>query len=98
MIRRALLRMAAAPAAALLAVSAFAAFAPGLDRAVAAPGLQRVQARYLDVAYIRPGTSLAGYNAILVEPIDVEFRRNWQPQRTGSRIRLSAEERDQLRA
>ena len=97
MIRRALLR-AAALTSSVLAVTAFAAtFAPDLDRAVATPGLNRVQARYLDVAYVRPGISLAGYDRILVEPVDVGFRSGWQPRRTASTLRLDADERDQLR-
>lgn len=40
-------------------------------------GLQKVAIKGLDVAFARPGTSLAGYDKVLLLPPSVAFRRDW---------------------
>lgn len=40
-------------------------------------GLERVDVRGLDAAFVRPGASLAGYDKILLAPMQVSFRRDW---------------------
>ena len=52
-------------------------------------GLERMSMRGMDVAYARPGVSLAPYRRVLLRPVDIHFQRNWQrtaAQSTGSRI------------
>jgi hypothetical protein len=48
---------------------------------VAAPvrddGLVSVQAGDLDRAYVRPNANLGGYRKVLIEPVQVEFSRDW---------------------
>lgn len=95
-------RFSRCAAAAALAVgvlgSALAAVPAGLDQLVAAPGLQRVQSPAFDVAYVLPGASLAGYQRVAIEPVQVQFRAGWNPRRSGSHLPLSSADREQLQA
>lgn len=53
-------------------------------------GLQRVKAAGLDLAYSRPGATLAGYTKVQVSPVSVAFQRNWQrtvETSAGTRVR-----------
>lgn len=53
-------------------------------------GLQRVKASGLDLVYVSPGATLAGYTKVKVSPVSVAFQRNWQrtlQTRAGERIR-----------
>jgi hemin uptake protein HemP len=36
-----------------------------------------VQSRNLDKFYVRPNADLAGYNKVLIDPVQVEFSKNW---------------------
>jgi len=40
-------------------------------------GLVPVQSRNLDKFYVRPNADLAGYNKVLIDPVQVEFSKNW---------------------
>lgn len=84
--------------AALVAAPAFAGLHSSLEQLVPAQGLQRTQVPVLALAYVRPGLSLAGYDRVLLEPVDVSFRRDWRPYRTGSALPLGKEEREALRS
>ena len=92
------IRRAALVASLAAAPAAFAGFHGTLERLVPAQDLQRTEVPGMGVAYVRPGVSLAGYDRVLVEPVDVAFRRDWRPYRTGSLIPLGANERDALRS
>lgn len=52
-------------------------------------GLQKVKVRGIDVAFARPGTSLAGYDKVLLRAPSVAFRRDWGrgPQMGADRVR-----------
>src|ERR1700730_5303507 len=84
-------------ASALLLTSAFAASNTDLEKAMGYDGLQKISVKGIDLAYARPGATLAGYNRVMLEPIDVAFSKDWNPTRTGSNIKLSAEERENIR-
>jgi hypothetical protein len=84
-------------ASALLLRSAFAASNADLEKAMGYDGLQKISVKGIDLAYARPGATLAGYNRVMLEPIDVAFSKDWNPTRTGSNIKLSAEERENIR-
>jgi hypothetical protein len=44
----------------------------------AAPeGLVAVQSRHLDELHLRPNADLAGYRRVLIDPVRVEFSKNW---------------------
>ena len=61
-------------------------------------GLQQVKIKGLDVAYVLPGATLAGYTKVLVEqPIDVSFHKAWKPDIPGSRLKISTGEQLKIR-
>ena len=84
-------------AAMLVSPGANAATKADLDQAMSHDGLQKITVKGVDLAYARPGATLAGYNRVKVEPVDVAFRKDWDPTRTGSRIKLGSEERENIR-
>jgi hypothetical protein len=43
-----------------------------------ADGLQKVQVKGMDVVYMRPEASLAGYDKVWLGPISINFRRGWE--------------------
>lgn len=61
-------------------------------------GLQKTRIKGLDLAYLRPGAPLAGYKRIQLDSVEVSFDPAWNPTRTGSLLKLSAEERENIRA
>ncbi len=69
-----------------------------VEEALSHDGLQKIKVKGIDLAYARPGASLAGYNKIILDPVEVSFRKDWDPKRTGSRARLSAQERENIRS
>lgn len=84
--------------ATLLSASAFAASTAALDEAMSHDGLQKVKSKDLDLVYVRPGATLAGYRKVRLDPVEVAFRKDWSPTRTGSLLPLSDEEREKIRA
>lgn len=68
------------------------------EQALSHDGLERISIRNVDLAYVRPGVTLAGYTRLQLDPVEVSFSKNWDPQRTGSHIKLSAEEREGIRS
>jgi len=89
------------------AIAASQADAPTTRKEAAAEwsedGLQRIKASGLDLVYVRPGATLAGYTKVQVSPVSVAFQRNWQRSmqtRAGERIRPEdlQEIRDRLAA
>jgi hypothetical protein len=82
----------------LLAPAGFAADKAAIDEAMSHDGLQKVKVKGLDLAYARPGATLAGYDKVKLDPVEVAFRKDWDPTRTGSRLKLSSEEREVIRS
>ena len=60
-------------------------------------GLARVDIRGVDAAYRRPGADLSKYRKVMLDPVQVAFDPDWDPQRTGSRLKLKAEDRERIR-
>jgi hypothetical protein len=60
-------------------------------------GLEAIQLKNIDLAYVRPGASLAAYRRIQLDPVPVEFSKRWDPERTGSRLKFSSQEREAIR-
>jgi hypothetical protein len=85
-------------ALALVASGAFAAKPSELDETMSHDGLQKVTVKGIQFAYARPGATLAGYDRVQIEPVQVAFHKNWDPTRTGSRIKLGKEERENIRS
>lgn len=84
--------------ASMLVLPVFAASKAELEQALSHDGLQKVSVKGLDLAFARPGASLAAYGRVKLEPVEVAFHKDWNPTRTGSRLKLSAEERENIRS
>jgi hypothetical protein len=85
----------------VLVTSGFAASKKSaeLDELMSHDGLEKVKSKGLDVAYRRPGATLAGYSKVMLDsPIEVAFHKDWDPQKTGSRMKLSSEDRENIRS
>jgi hypothetical protein len=78
---------------ALLSGAAFGAKPPETTE----DGLNLVKVKGIDIAYVRPGATLAPYKRVMLDPAHVEFDKNWDPEKTGSRMKLSAEDREKIR-
>lgn len=60
-------------------------------------GLQAVKIRGLDVVYVRPGASLAGYGKYVLPPISVAFSKNWDRSPGASRFRVSNKDMQKIK-
>jgi hypothetical protein len=84
--------------ASMLVLPSFAASKAELEQALSHDGLQKVSVKGLDLAFARPGATLAAYGRVKLEPVEVAFRKDWNPTRTGSSLKLTAEERENIRS
>ncbi|HET7777142.1 MAG TPA: hypothetical protein VFL07_01195, partial [Rudaea sp.] len=61
-------------------------------------GLDKVSVKGLDVVYAKPGATLASYRKIMLAPISVAFRRDWEKQSApGSRRPVSAKDTQRIK-
>jgi hypothetical protein len=56
-------------------------------------GLERRKVEGLQSVYARPGATLKGYSRILLDPVEVSFARDWDPQVAGRPIPVADRER-----
>jgi len=84
-------------AATLVGGAAHSASQAEFDKAMSYDGLQPVQVKGLSLAYKRPDATLAPYKRVRIDPVEVRFDKNWKPQRTGSRLPVTAAEREDIR-
>lgn len=65
-----------------IAISAVAAFACAVagaaDEVETWDGLTRMKARRMDAVFLLPGADFTGYTGVVVEPVEVAFKENWQ--------------------
>jgi len=80
-----------------LLTSGFAATKEDLEKAMSYDGLQKITVKGIDLAYARPGATLAAYDRVKLEPVDVAFRKDWNPKVPGSRIKVGTAERENIR-
>jgi len=90
-------RAAAVLSSMLISVPAFAASVADIDQAMSYDGLEKIKVKDIDLAYARPGATLAGYKRVVLEPISVAFRKDWSPTRTGSSLPLGSREQENIR-
>jgi hypothetical protein len=85
--------------ASFLAVGgAFAASQGAFDEQMAADGLQKVKVKNIDLVYAQPGATFADYDSVLIDPrVDVTFRKDFDPTKVGSRMKLSTEDLNEIR-
>jgi hypothetical protein len=61
-------------------------------------GLSKVAVKGLDVVYAKPGATLAGYTEVMLRPIPVAFRRDWEKQSApGSRTPIKASDSQRIK-
>ena len=62
-------------------------------------GLELRKSKGLDAVYVRPGAEFKAYRSLVLEPVQVAFDRNWDPNKDarGAAGRLSAADLQQIR-
>ena len=64
-------------------------------------GLQKVKSKKMDLAYLLPGADFRVYGKIMLNPIQVSFRKNWQRDMNrsppGARQRVTTQDADRIR-
>ena len=60
-----------------------------------AEGLVRAQVKGIEEVYARPNADLSAYDKVLLDPIEVSFKRSWNPQPGG--MPISADEKQHIR-
>ena len=91
------IRVLAALASTILLTSAFAATKADLESALSHDGLKQINVKDLELVYARPGATLTGYGQFMLDPIYVAFRKDWNPTRPGSNIKLGSGDREAIR-
>jgi len=84
-------------AAMLAAATATAATKAEREEAMSADGLEKTKVKGIDIVYARPGASLAAYSRVKLAPVDVAFRKDFDPKKPGSQMRLSATDLQKIR-
>jgi len=64
-------------------------------------GLQKVKSKRLDTAYLLPGADFRGYTKVIIDPLEVAFRKNWERDMNrasrSARPRVTAEDAERIR-
>ncbi len=82
----------------LMSVAAQAAPSPDLAEVMSYDGLQKTTIKGIDLAYVRPGATLAGYTSVQLDPIYVAFIKGWTPTAAaGSPFPVSAAKRTEIK-
>lgn len=87
----------------LAAAALLLAFLPAqaADEESSWEGLQKVKSQRMDSAYLLPGADFRGYTQVMLDPIEVSFRRNFERDinraARSTSARLTAEEADAIR-
>jgi hypothetical protein len=69
-----------------------------LEALMSKDGLQKASVRNIDMVYVRPGATLAPYKRVKLDPVKVAFSPSWNPDRTGSSMKLSTQEKENIRS
>jgi hypothetical protein len=64
-------------------------------------GLQKVKSKRMDAAYLLPGADFRVYDKLMIDPIQVSFRKDWQRDinrgTRSARPRVTSEDADRIR-
>jgi hypothetical protein len=74
-----------------------AATMAAVDEAMSADGLEKTKVKGVDLAYRRPGASLAAYSKVRISPVTVAFRKDFDPVKPGSRMKYAPEDLERIR-
>ena len=81
----------------VLSASAVAAPAESVAEFMSYDGLQKVNLRGVQLAYERPGATLAAYKSVQLLPVEVSFYKNWDPNVPGTPWKISSSDRDTIK-
>jgi hypothetical protein len=94
-------RLLAGLAAAAILATAVVAPSHSADDEATWDGLQKVKSKKLDVAFLLPGADFRVYTKVIIDPLEVAFRKNWERDMNrasrSARERVSAEDADRIR-
>jgi len=82
---------------ALLPLSIGSAAPPDIKAQATHDGLAPIKVKGIDQAYAAPGATLAAYRKVIIDPVEVSFRKDWKPNRTGSTFPLDVKDREAIR-
>jgi Protein of unknown function (DUF3313) len=60
-------------------------------------GLELRKSKKVDLLYVRPGASLAGYTKIMMDPVQVAFSKSWDPRDYGGTFGLKTSDVERIR-
>lgn len=60
-------------------------------------GLVRVEKKGVDAVYKKPQANLAGYDKILLRPVEVSFSRNWKPEDDSALYAMHKPDREKIK-
>jgi hypothetical protein len=86
----------ALPLLLLPAAASAASSSKALEEAMGQDGLHKISVKGIELAYAKPGATLANYKRVKIDPVEVTFHKSWDPTRTGSNIKVSAAERQKI--
>jgi hypothetical protein len=93
---RLVLCLLALPLLLLQPASAARSSSKALEDAMAQDGLRKISVKGIELAYAKPGATLANYKRVRIDPVEVAFHPSWDPTRTGSHIKVSSTERQKI--
>ena len=67
-----------------------------LEEAMSQGGLRKTSVKGIELAYVKPGATLASYKRVKIDPVEVAFHPSWDPKKTGSNLKVSASERQEI--
>src|SRR5690349_19423939 len=91
---------------ALLALGATVLLCLGIDATALAAkeppqttedGLELKKSKKVDLLYVRPGASLAGFTKIMMDPVQVAFSKSWDPRDYGGTFGLKTSDVERIR-
>jgi hypothetical protein len=67
-----------------------------LEKAMSQDGLRKISVKGIELAYAKPGATLASYKRVKIDPVEVAFDKSWDPNKTGSNLKVSSAERENI--
>jgi hypothetical protein len=82
-----------------LMVAGVATPAPAAEPPAEWDGLNRTPSKQVDLLYVRSGASLAGYQRLRLDPVQVAFDKNWTPNRDARSLsqRISSADMEKIK-
>jgi hypothetical protein len=89
--------LAVAIAATLLSGCATQSASP-IDDVSTQDGLVKAEVKGVDAVYRRPSANLTEYNRILLEPLEVAFSKNWNPEKDSALYKMHKPDREKIKS